>query len=98
MQITQLLDKIKQRPAMYLGKKSILSLKNFLDGYYFALMENGMSNEEEIDLWRDFQKYIELKYQINSSQNWSSIILFFSEDESEALEQFFILFEEFSKT
>ena len=35
---------------------------------------------------------------ITSSQSWDKIILFFSQDEHKALEQFFELFDEFSRT
>jgi len=98
MELFQLLEKIKERPGLYLGKKSIVNLRSFLDGYYFALMENGLCKEDEISLWKDFQNYIQSRYKIKSSQDWSSIILFFSTDESEGLDNFFNLFENFYRS
>ena len=35
----ELIDKIKQRPALYLGKCSLSQLQTFLDGYTFALRQ-----------------------------------------------------------
>jgi hypothetical protein len=94
MRIEELIKNIKKRPAMYLGGNSILRLKSFVDGYYFAIC----SYEVEIyegELWRDFQDWVAKRYDIYSSQNWSDIILFFSIDEYEALNEFFKLFDEF---
>ena len=38
----KLLQNIKKRPAMYIGKNSIFNLQAFLDGYYFARREIGI--------------------------------------------------------
>ncbi len=90
-----LLQKIKKRPAMYLGKKSIFSLQAFLDGYYFARRELKVELTEEESEFQEFLKWIRQKFNVETGQLWASIVLFHSADESKAVERFFNLFEEF---
>ena len=93
----ELITKIQKRPALYLGKESISNLQVFLDGYTFARRELKVpiSNEEED--FEDFQEWIEKKYNLQDTQSWTKIILFYSVDERDALERFFELFDEFVK-
>ncbi|MEM9276615.1 MAG: hypothetical protein AAGA80_27285 [Cyanobacteria bacterium P01_F01_bin.143] len=91
----ELIDKIKQRPALYLGKCSLSQLQSFLDGYTFALRQADISISREEEEFEQFQEWIEAKLNQPSTQSWSRIILFYSEDERDALERFFELFNEF---
>lgn len=91
----ELLEKIKQRPALYLGKRSISHLQVFLDGYTFARRQLAVPLSEQEQEFEEFQDWIEKRFNQQSTQSWTRIILFYSEDESDALEQFFRLFEEF---
>ncbi|MFB2894122.1 hypothetical protein ACE1CI_14525 [Aerosakkonemataceae cyanobacterium BLCC-F50] len=90
-----LLERIKQRPGMYLGKSSITRLRMLLDGYGMARMELGLPRTEQEGEFNGFQEWIQQRYNITSSHGWDSIILFYSADEREALEKFFELFEKF---
>ena len=90
-----LLNKIQKRPAMYLGKKSIFSLQAFLDGYYFARREMGISLTEQESEFQFFLKWIRAKFKVETGQLWPSIILFHSADETDAVERFFSLWQEF---
>lgn len=90
-----LLQRIKQRPGMYLGKCSITRLRAFLDGYEMARAELGFPDTEEQQQLDGFQEWIQERYQITSTHGWDSIILFFSVDEKDALDKFFKLLEEF---
>lgn len=91
----QLIQKIKQRPSLYLGKCSITHLQTFLDGYTFACREHGVPVTEEEREFEDFQDWIEQRFNQQSTQSWTRIILFYSEDERDALDRFFELFAEF---
>ncbi|TAE59474.1 MAG: hypothetical protein EAZ76_13875 [Nostocales cyanobacterium] len=93
----QLLAKIQKRPAMYLGKTSIFSLQSFLDGYYFARREIGIPLTAEETEFQDFLQWIRHKFNVETGQLWSSILLFHSADEKSAVDRFFTLFEEFSQ-
>ncbi|AFY47892.1 hypothetical protein Nos7524_2039 [Nostoc sp. PCC 7524] len=92
-----LLQKIKKRPAMYLGKNSIFSLQAFLDGYYFARREIGINLTEEEIQFQNFLQWIRHRFNVETGQLWSSIILFHSADEKSAVDRFFTLFEEFNQ-
>lgn len=90
-----LLERIKQRPGMYLGQPTISRLHMLLVGYSQARMELGLprtSQEEELD---KFQDWIQRLYSIDSSQDWASIILGNTVDEKEAFHRFFELFGQF---
>nr|WP_309576157.1 hypothetical protein [Moraxella osloensis] len=90
MNIIDLILKIEKRPALYISKNYISCLKSFLDGW--SMNDNSSDNQVVIG---DFQIWIEDKYRINSSQSWADIILFYSTDENDALNNFFPLFNEF---
>ncbi len=91
----ELIQKIKKRPSMYLGKPAISNLRSCLAGYIFARRELGISQTEQEKKFTEFQGWIQKKFNITSSQSWDKVILFYSEDERTALERFFELFEEF---
>lgn len=91
----QLLDKIKSRPALYLGKRSIFSLQAFLDGYTFACRQLAIPVTEQEQEFTEFQDWIEKQFNHQSTRSWARIIFFYSEDESQALDTFFQLFENF---
>ncbi|MBD2182859.1 hypothetical protein H6S82_04315 [Planktothrix sp. FACHB-1355] len=90
-----LIQKIKQRPSLYLGKRSSGHLQVFLDGYTFARRELDVPLTEEERDFEDFQEWIEKRFNQPSTQSWERIILFYSEDERDALDKFFDLFEDF---
>lgn len=89
------LQKIKKRPAMYLGRHSIFSLQAFVDGYYFARRELGVPLTQQEAEFQEFLQWLRQKFQVETGQLWASILLFHSADERSAVERFFSLFEEF---
>lgn len=91
----EVIQRIKKRPYMYLGKCSISNLRAFLSGYILSRRELGMAQTEQEKEFGEFPAWLQKKFGINSTQSWDSIILFYCEDEREALERFFNLFEEF---
>jgi hypothetical protein len=95
LDLYDLLGKIKKRSSLYLGKQSLSHLHVFLDGYTFARRQLGIPLTEEEKKFEDFQEWIEIRFNQADTQSWSRIILFYSEDESDALKRFFDLFEEF---
>lgn len=91
----ELIKKIKQRPTLYINQRSLSQLKTFIDGYTFALRQVNIPVSEQEREFEDFQKWIEQKYNQPSTQHWYKIILFYAEDETDALDKFFELFREF---
>ncbi|MFB2897980.1 MAG: hypothetical protein U7127_00260 [Phormidium sp.] len=95
LELYDLLGKIKQRPSLYLGKRSLSHLHVFLDGYSFACRQIGIPVTEQEKDFEEFQEWIEHRFNQANTQSWSRIILFYAEDEADALNRFFELFEDF---
>ncbi|MDJ0730243.1 MAG: hypothetical protein QNJ33_09670 [Crocosphaera sp.] len=93
--LNNLLNKIKKRPGMYLGKASITRLKIFLMGYSIARGELGLDLTEQEKQFSQFQQWVKRHYQIDSNQGWDQIILSQVNDEKLALNLFFDLLEKF---
>jgi hypothetical protein len=92
-----LIRNIQKRPAMYLGRVSISNLRTFLAGYCFARRQMKIPQTLQEQLFSEFQTWIQQKFNLTSHQTWDQIILFFSQDEHTAVEQFFKLFDEFTQ-
>lgn len=90
-----LIKKIKKAPSMYLGRDSIICLQAFLSGYSVAKYELGEQPTKQEKDFREFPEWIRKKFNVQTSQSWANIILFYSEDESKALDRFFALLDEF---
>ncbi|MBD2202391.1 hypothetical protein H6G33_36165 [Calothrix sp. FACHB-1219] len=91
----EMLDKIKQKPGIFLGKYSITRLRAFLDGYMSSREDLGLPPTQQEIEFNQFPDWIQTRFKITSAHGWDSIILFYSEDEREALNNFFELFEQF---
>jgi hypothetical protein len=91
-----LLEKIKRKPALYLGNTSITDLRMFILGYRFARSEMGISNSEaESDFYKNFQPWLQNRLSIRTVNAWDKIILLTSIDEKAAFDYFFQLLDEF---
>jgi hypothetical protein len=90
-----LIRQIRKAPSMYLGQNSILCLQAFLSGYSVAQYELGATLTANDEDFQQFGEWIRTRFQVQTSQSWANIILFYAEDERSALERFFDLFEEF---
>lgn len=91
-----LIQKIKKAPSMYLGRSSIICLQAFLSGYSVAKYELGEEATEPERDFMEFPEWIRQRFNVQTSQSWANIILFYAEDERKALDKFFDLFEEFT--
>ena len=88
--IKELIFLIEKRPVMYLSKNYISCLKSYLDGWCYR----ELLSIPDLYIMDVFQEWIMNKYNLRS-RNWCDIILYHSQDESDALKNFFILFKEF---
>lgn len=93
----QLLDSIKQKPALFLNQQSVMALHSFLLGWKTAKNIYQLPKDEDEHDFAGFQEWITQRYDIGSSQAWPRIITFFSRDEKESLNLFFDLLEEYRK-
>lgn len=93
-----LLEKIKAKPGLYLGKAAIADLRAFILGYRHARSELKVSiMEAEADFYKNFQPWLQIRLNVRTSNSWDKIILFTVMDEKQAFDYFFQLLDEFQK-
>ena len=92
----EFLERVKEKPGMYIGTTSVTHLRLFLVGYRFARAElNISSSDEEIDFYRNFQPWVQKKMRVYTTNSWDKIILIQSANEKEAFHAFFVFLDEF---
>lgn len=79
---TDLLNKILERPALYVGRESVVLVKAFIDGYELAHYEVGDSNSDILCL--GFQNWVAKRFHIETAHDWASIISFMGISEEAA--------------
>lgn len=88
--IFDILEKIKARPGMYIGKASVSDLFIFLAGYKTARREFGIEpTARENEFYGEFQPWLQKRFQVMSVNSWAKIIMLYSVDEREGFEYFF---------
>ncbi|HBB35666.1 MAG TPA: hypothetical protein DDZ80_10130 [Cyanobacteria bacterium UBA8803] len=91
-----LLKKIQNKPALYLGNASITNLRMFILGYRFARAELDITiTESESDFYNNFQPWLQNRLSIRTVNAWDKIILLTCINEKAALDYFFQLLDEF---
>lgn len=93
-----LLEKIRNKPGLYIGKASITELRMFVAGYRFARSELNIQNTEaESDFYKNFQPWLQIRLNVRTSNSWDKIILFTVINEKQAFDYFFQLLSEFQQ-
>lgn len=88
----RLLEKISQKPGLYIGSPSATPLRHFLVGYKFARQEMGiLPTEIELDFCQEFQPWLQRHFNLQTTNAWDKILLFKYVDDVVAFEQFFHL-------
>lgn len=90
-----LLNKIRQKPGIYIGVPSVSNLHMFLCGYAFSRQEQGIDMTAEEETFEQFQPWIQQRFNVSDSISWAKIILLHSVDERAGFELFFQLWTEF---
>lgn len=94
--IFRLLGQIRERPAEFLGRKSLLDLVNFSYGYFHCLHDVFMI---KVPFLPGFNEFVLEHYHLSESTHkffWSDAILFFSHTDENAYDEFYKLIDEFS--
>ncbi|MEH1940262.1 MAG: hypothetical protein V7L01_08615 [Nostoc sp.] len=95
MNLSTLLQKIKENPVMYIDKPSITCLKSFVGGYLGQLSDLGLTPEGYP--MEGFQEWIQERAKTNLTQSWAGILIFSCGSDRNAFYRFFELFEKFIK-
>ena len=93
----EFLERVKEKPGMYLGTASVTHLRLFLVGYRFAAIAelNITSSDEEVDFYRNFQPWLKKRLRVYTTNSWDKIILIQSANEKEAFQSVFVFLDEF---
>ena len=92
----ELLDIIRKKPGLYLGKKSLHLLRAYMNGYLLGKAES--IGDGESDIFLDFQKYIEDKFSMSQTPyGWVEIISSSCSSDEESFDEFFKLYDDFNK-
>lgn len=93
-----ILEKIRTRPGMYIGRASVRDLFMFLVGYKTARRELGIELcELEKDFAEHFHNWVQQRFNVRTNNSWAKIILLFTRDEKDAFDCFYKLLDEFKQ-
>lgn len=90
-----LLDVIRERPGMYLGRKSVELLQVLLLGIKLGRAQVGLPPLPDHDEWHRFDDFVCDKYRWHDVGGWAAKIAYYYRDDARALEEFFKLVDEF---
>jgi len=91
-------EQFRRRPAMFLGKLSILSLAAYIEGYRMALWIHKIDESDNLFNATKFNDFVANHYNRPAEAGWMNNI--WAEnygDEAQSFKTFFILFDEFIK-
>lgn len=93
--VLNLIKMIKLKPGLYIGSKSLVKMRSFLDGYFFAMRCNNI--EYNSVQYNNFNTWISKKYNIRTSELWDTYLLKVTNNEEDAFDLFFEELEGFMK-
>lgn len=94
----ELLEAIRLRPAMCLGRKSLHDFNGWVAGYRIGKAHSGASTSTEEQELREFDEFIQEKCRWHDVGGWAAKIAYYHRDDSAALDEFFKLFDEFQES
>ncbi len=93
-QLYDLLNKIREKPGLYLGYPSVSNLFMFLCGYNQSQEDLDIPITEQEEEFQEFQPWLQKKFNLSTSASWARIILLYTTNEETGFTMFFELLEE----
>ncbi len=95
--ISDLLERIRQRPGMYLGERSLTALRSTLAGYELALGLHRIEGDLSMRLPVGFNDWVAYRQHFyEPTSGWKNMILSKSQSEAVAFDRFFELLDQFT--
>ncbi len=89
--LIDLLFSIRKRPPLYLSRKSIFNLGDFINGFFF-----GLDNEQHVEIMNEFRSFIVKKQpQLEHRNTFNILYEVANHDEVKAFDLFFVEFGSF---
>src|SRR5437763_135415 len=86
------LQKIRERPGVILGRPSASSLYFFLSGFAWARQD---TDATDYDFLAGFNQWVHERYKVTSTQGWAKLIEFYSVTEADEMALFWKLLDEY---
>lgn len=86
------LKEMRERPGMYLGKKSLTLLEPYINGYLDGQTKIKGDYEHSFS---NFGEYVRRHFDIHSNHGWLKIINFYSSSDEDAVDLFYKLLDKF---
>lgn len=88
------LYKIKKQPIIHLGRKSVILLRAYIDGYIDREMEYNTCFHS---LFFEFYDFIEEHYKMAPNHHWDRILYAYSSTDEDAFDLFYRYLDDFLK-
>jgi hypothetical protein len=96
--IFEILEKIRTKPGIYIGRSSVSDLFMFLVGYECARSELDIElSQEDDEFYGEFQPWLQQKLGITTVSSWAKMIMVYCQDEKAGFEYFYDLLDEFKQ-
>lgn len=96
--IFEILEKIRTKPGIYIGRSSVSDLFMFLVGYECARSELDIElSQEDDEFYGEFQPWLQQKLGITTVSSWAKMIMVYCQDEKTGFEYFYDLLDEFKQ-
>jgi len=97
MNIVELIRTVEKRPRMFLPEESVRYMSAFITGYFAGRCKGfDISSEcEDSEIYKEFQNWVQHKYQVETSHGVESITTYWSGGNKESLDLFFTLWNEY---
>lgn len=89
-ELSDLLNNIKKRPAMYLGSPCPVKLELFIQGWL-----TGKEDYQKAGWLTDFHQFVAKKHNIRTTHSAGEILVFFCSSNSDAFDEYYKLLEDF---
>ncbi|QDU24346.1 hypothetical protein [Urbifossiella limnaea] len=90
-----LLAAVRERPGMYIGRKSLRDFYAWLGGLRFARMQAKLPPLPGEDEFDGFDAFVCDKYRWHDVGGWAAKIAYYYRDDADALDQFYVLLDEY---
>jgi len=90
--ILDVIQKIRERPGIILGRPAVSTLHAFLGGFAYARKDTSPGDYEFL---AGFSQWVHQRYEITSTQGWAKIIEFYSLTEADEMALFWKLLDEY---
>jgi hypothetical protein len=80
--VFEVLEKIRTKPGIYIGRSSVSDLFMFLVGYECARSELDIElSQEDDEFYGEFQPWLQQKLGIKTVSSWAKMIMVYCQDE-----------------